>query len=183
MVTKNLDSKPSDAQHRGHTVGWAAPEVMEKGIYSKEADMFSFAMVMIEVLLPQFTLDRNPHAMPLCIVSDCCLGSTQVFTGVIPFRDDSYWMVPWSIIQGTRPDRPTHPSFTGNLWSLMQRCWDQNPDSRPDASEALNILLTPSVSSNYNNDAQFNWRLLPSVRSQPGSSSSLEPLLQANGSP
>lgn len=60
MVTKNLDSKPSDAQHRGHTVGWAAPEVMEKGIYSKEADMFSFAMVMIEVLLPQFTLDRQP---------------------------------------------------------------------------------------------------------------------------
>ena len=49
MVTKNLDSKPSDVQHRGHTVGWAAPEVMEKGIYSKEADMFSFAMVMIEV--------------------------------------------------------------------------------------------------------------------------------------
>jgi serine/threonine protein kinase len=49
MVTKNLDSKPSDAHQRGHTVGFAAPEVMEKGVYSKEADMFSFAMVMVEV--------------------------------------------------------------------------------------------------------------------------------------
>ena len=49
MVTKNLDSQPNGTQHHGHTVGWAAPEVMEKGIYSREADMFSFAMVMIEV--------------------------------------------------------------------------------------------------------------------------------------
>ena len=49
MVTRNLDSKPSTTHQRGHTVGWAAPEVMEKGAYSKEADMFSFAMVMIEV--------------------------------------------------------------------------------------------------------------------------------------
>jgi serine/threonine protein kinase len=49
MVAKNLDSKTSDASQRGYTVGWAAPEVMEKEIYSKEADMFSLAMVMVEV--------------------------------------------------------------------------------------------------------------------------------------
>ena len=49
MVTSNLDSKPSTTYQRYYTVGWAAPEVMENGGYSKEADMFSFAMVMVEV--------------------------------------------------------------------------------------------------------------------------------------
>ena len=48
-VTSNLDSEPSTTNERGYTVGWAAPEVMEKGAYSKEADIFSFAMVMVEV--------------------------------------------------------------------------------------------------------------------------------------
>ena len=34
----------------GHTVRWTVPEILnEEGIYSKEADIFSFAMVMIKV--------------------------------------------------------------------------------------------------------------------------------------
>ena len=49
VVTKNLDSIPSASAHHGLTVRWAAPEVMEEGTHSKEADTFSFAMVMIEV--------------------------------------------------------------------------------------------------------------------------------------
>ena len=32
-----------------YTARWAAPEVLRDGICSKEADIFSFAMVMIEV--------------------------------------------------------------------------------------------------------------------------------------
>jgi serine/threonine-protein kinase Stk1 len=49
MVTKNLDSIPSTSHHHGYTPRWTAPEVLEKGEYSKEADVFSFAMVMYEV--------------------------------------------------------------------------------------------------------------------------------------
>jgi serine/threonine protein kinase len=47
-VTQNIDSGSASYQH-GHTARWTAPEVLEGGIYSKEADVFSFAMVMIEV--------------------------------------------------------------------------------------------------------------------------------------
>ena len=32
-----------------YTARWAAPEVLRDGVCSKEADIFSFAMVMIEV--------------------------------------------------------------------------------------------------------------------------------------
>ena len=49
MVTQNLDSIRSASSQHGHTPRWAAPEVLKEGIYSQEADVFSFAMVMIEV--------------------------------------------------------------------------------------------------------------------------------------
>ena len=48
-VTRNLDSMRSLTRPHGHTVRWTAPEVLNEGSYSKEADIFSFAMVMVEV--------------------------------------------------------------------------------------------------------------------------------------
>ncbi|KAF9645415.1 kinase-like protein [Thelephora ganbajun] len=116
MVTQNLDSMPSASHHNGHTPRWTAPEVLNEGPHTKEADVFSFAMVMIEV-----------------------------FTGAIPFSDNPSLVATLSITQGKRPSRPTHPTFTENLWKLMQRCWDHDPHSRPEVSEALQILLTPDI--------------------------------------
>ena len=49
-VTQNLDSIRSASGDHGHTARWTAPEILsEEGSYSKEADVFSFAMVAIEV--------------------------------------------------------------------------------------------------------------------------------------
>jgi serine/threonine protein kinase len=49
-VTQNLDSMRSASDDHGHTLRWTAPEILNnQGTYSKEADVFSFAMVMIEV--------------------------------------------------------------------------------------------------------------------------------------
>ena len=48
-VTQNLDSIQSGSCHHGNTPRWTAPEVLKGGPYSKEADIFAFAMVMIEV--------------------------------------------------------------------------------------------------------------------------------------
>ena len=44
-VTKNLNS-----------MRWVAPEVWNEGSYSEKADIFSFAMVMIEVRHRQYTV-------------------------------------------------------------------------------------------------------------------------------
>ena len=52
-LTKIMHSSRSASHQGGLTMLWAAPEVWEMGDYSKEADVFSFAMVMIEVLLEQ----------------------------------------------------------------------------------------------------------------------------------
>lgn len=75
----------------------------------------------------------------------CRSVSMQVFTGTVPFSNHSSVTAVMTIIQGGRPQRPTHPTFTENLWSLMQRCWDQDPHLRPQVTEVLQILLTSSV--------------------------------------
>ena len=49
-VTKHLDSIRTTSDDQGHSVRWTAPEILnEQGTYSKKADVFSFAMVTIEV--------------------------------------------------------------------------------------------------------------------------------------
>jgi len=56
-VTQNLDSMRSASGDQGHTARWTAPEILnEEGTFSKEADVFSFAMVMIEVHHERFIL-------------------------------------------------------------------------------------------------------------------------------
>ena len=48
-VARNFDSARSSGD-QGHTARWTAPEILnEDASHSKEADVFSFAMVAIEV--------------------------------------------------------------------------------------------------------------------------------------
>ena len=58
-VTQNFDSMSVSAQ-RGHTPRWSAPEVLYGGRCSKEADIFAFAMVMIEVRYRLSIVRRAP---------------------------------------------------------------------------------------------------------------------------
>jgi serine/threonine protein kinase len=49
-VTQNLDSIRSASAEHGHSARWIAPEILDRrGTHSKEADVFSFAMITIEV--------------------------------------------------------------------------------------------------------------------------------------
>jgi len=50
VVTRNLDSMRSAPDEHGDSARWTAPEILaDRGTFSKEADVFSFAMVLIEV--------------------------------------------------------------------------------------------------------------------------------------
>ncbi|KAF9644226.1 kinase-like protein [Thelephora ganbajun] len=110
-VVKDEDFVEDNSDTFGYTPRWAAPEVLVGGAFSKEADIFSFAMVMIEV-----------------------------FTGAVMFSDKPILGAMSAVVQGERPPRPAHRAFTDNLWTLMQRCWDHDPSLRPQASEVLEIL-------------------------------------------
>ena len=138
---KDEDSVESDSDMPNYIPGWAAPEVMEGDVMSTKADIFSFAMVMIEVL-------RESSAVRRALANRCFL-TTKVFTGAPPFPEDSITMATVAIVQGRRPPRPTHPGVTGALWRMMQRCWNGDPRLRPEASEVLRILLDSSVSHSF----------------------------------
>ena len=50
MVTQDPDSLWGGSDECGDGARWIAPEILDnRGTYSKEADVFSFAMVTIEV--------------------------------------------------------------------------------------------------------------------------------------
>ena len=57
-VTQNLDSMQSASYHHDHTARWTAPEILGDGKCSREADIFSFAMVMTEVIHRWSTVSR-----------------------------------------------------------------------------------------------------------------------------
>ena len=55
-------------------------------------------------------------------------------------------MAMFDIMKGKRPRRPPHPDLTDGVWRLMERCWDQEPRSRPQMSDVLQVLRNLSVS-------------------------------------
>ena len=44
------------------------------------------------------------------------------------------------IVEGTRPLRPAHSTFTDNLWALAERCWSDKPHLRPGVAVVLEDL-------------------------------------------
>ncbi|CAL5024395.1 unnamed protein product [Urochloa decumbens] len=92
------------------TYRWMAPEVIEHKPYDHKADVFSFAIVLWELL-----------------------------TGKIPYEYLTPLQAAIGVVQkGIRPTIPkdTHPK----LVELLQKCWHRDPAERPDFSEILEIL-------------------------------------------
>ena len=87
------------------------PELFSEGAMpSKEADMYAFGMVIYEVV-----------------------------TGARPFgKRRMQELLP--LTGGVRPNKPEDPvaiGFGQGTWEFAERCWDENPERRPTAREAL----------------------------------------------
>ena len=107
----------------------AAPEILSGNTdISKAADIFSFAMLTIEV-----------WARDTIAVSHAT-NDYKVFSGAAPFNRSPPTTVAVQIIEGIRPERPAHLSLTDELWEFIQRCWDQEPLRRPGISEVVDQL-------------------------------------------
>ncbi|KAK9074793.1 hypothetical protein SSX86_003111 [Deinandra increscens subsp. villosa] len=92
------------------TYRWMAPEVIEHKPYDHKADVFSFAIVLWELLTGEVPYS---YLTPL-----------QAAVGVVQ--------------QGLRPTIPkqTHPKLT----ELLECCWQHNPTLRPNFTEIIDKL-------------------------------------------
>ncbi|POG80929.1 kinase-like domain-containing protein, partial [Rhizophagus irregularis DAOM 181602=DAOM 197198] len=91
-------------------IPYIAPEIFKGSKFSKEADIYSFGMVMWELT-----------------------------TGCKPFADVKHDIhLVYKILDGERPKiTEDTPEFYANL---MKSCWDTDPNKRPSITEIHNIF-------------------------------------------
>ncbi|KAL3505445.1 hypothetical protein ACH5RR_035286 [Cinchona calisaya] len=97
------------------TYRWMAPEVIEHKPYNNKADVFSFGIVLWELLTGKLPYE---HLTPL-----------QAAVGVVQ--------------KGLRPVIPRHTHSL--VVELLERCWQQDPSLRPEFSDIIDILQNIST--------------------------------------
>jgi len=46
----------------------------------------------------------------------------------------------YSMLEGRRPSRPSHPELSDRLWKLIKGCWKDDPAQRTTIAEVVGIL-------------------------------------------
>ncbi|KAG6502490.1 hypothetical protein ZIOFF_034769 [Zingiber officinale] len=101
---------PRDMTGETGTLGYMAPEVLDGKPYNRRCDVYSFGICLWEIY--------------------CC---------AMPYADLSFAEVSYAVVrQNLRPEIPR--CCPGSLASIMKRCWDENPNKRPEMCEVVKLL-------------------------------------------
>jgi hypothetical protein len=98
---------------------------------------------------------RHVNHLPIRYTLEFNISQIQIFTGEAPFYDIKD--VELAILRGIRPTDPYDNSFSRMLWSLMNRCWDENPDLRPEAEDLLKSLIQLAQNANVDISPAEGW--------------------------
>ncbi|KAJ0255020.1 ATMRK1 [Hirschfeldia incana] len=101
---------PQDMTGETGTLGYMAPEVLEGKAYNRKCDVYSFGVCLWEIY--------------------CC---------DMPYADCSFSEISHAVVhKNLRPEIPKCcPQAVANI---MKRCWDPNPDKRPEMDEVVKLL-------------------------------------------
>jgi len=110
-IAFNPNAESSSTPQHGFSLRWTAPEILEAPNTiarrpTKASDVYAFAIVVVEI-----------------------------FTGKLPFPDDSDITVQLMVMKGKRPSKPVDASKLGlssTAWKLVEECWNKKRDKRPD---------------------------------------------------
>ncbi|XP_022953502.1 serine/threonine-protein kinase HT1-like isoform X1 [Cucurbita moschata] len=101
---------PRDMTGETGTLGYMAPEVLDGKPYNRKCDVYSFGICLWETY--------------------CC---------DMPYPDLSFAEISSAVVrQNLRPEIPR--CCPSSFASIMKRCWDANPERRPDMDEVVNLL-------------------------------------------
>ena len=111
-TARELDRTTVNNTHLG-TMRWTAPEISNRDAVNKKVDMFSFGMVLYEIVMLK-----------------------------VPFEDETPPMAMMAICRGERPKLPESedecPTF---LRELITDCWQTDPAQRPEFPDIV-VALT-----------------------------------------
>jgi len=106
------DSSWGQMTRAAGTCHWMAPEVFVSNSYDEKVDLYSYAMILFEVICQE-----------------------------IPFEDQNPAEIGHLAVKGCRPDLASVPEECPEiLVKLMQTCWAGTPAKRPPFSEILPML-------------------------------------------
>ena len=107
--TKSADP----ARSQVGTYAWMAPELLEQKPYDERVDVYSFAIVLWELL-----------------------------TAVEPFKGLHPMQIMRAVDRGERPPVPPSPECPPDYVALMEACWSREPEKRPTFKDALQRLVS-----------------------------------------
>lgn len=108
-----LLKRGQNLQRNMGTTAWIAPEVFVSSQYSKSADVYSFGIVLWEIVMRR----------------------CQPYEGVCKIFD-----LPTAVPAGVRPPLPELGACPAAITALMQQCWHANPSARPSFTEVTRRL-------------------------------------------